>query len=222
MSKVMKSRRTENGIIIHEHDDGTSKQYVAVRGGLSWPRTEENLPGYYLIMGEELIPAAQRKENQRGKLRVMSEFEAPDIVTSLTSLFTKLTDDSTLYLCDTFYTVTGKFEGEDYSGYTEAFRKFIYDKKIAAHLEEAPWADRSDLGIDYIQSWRDKCLLELEKGILYDQLGKVTNSNVKQIAETFNAVNALRYVVCGFEKYRPTNTNSNWRSKMRKGTWRSV
>lgn len=218
MSIVVKARLTEKGIIVHELANGELKEYRAIRGGISWPLMEENLPGYCCIFGEEWV-----RWTEHGKLILLSECEAPDIRTSLTTFFTKLTDESRLYRCETFYTVTKEFHGEDHSGYAEAFQKFTYEKEITAHLEEAPWADNPDLGIYHIQAWMGKGLLELPEGSLVrEQLRRVENSKVNQVPQMFNAVNALRFVICSFEKYKPTNTNSNWRSKMRKGTWRSV
>ncbi len=61
-----------------------------------------------------------------------------------------------------------------------------------------------------------------EGSIVCNQLMQVANSNVKQLPQTLNAVNTLRFVVCGFEKYRPTNSHSDWRSKIRQGTWRTA
>jgi len=211
MAIVAKARRTEEGIIVHELDNGEKKQYVAVRGGLSWPlMAEKVLPAYFCIAGEELISVAQRRENQRGRLILLSEYEAPDIL-SLPSFFTKLTDDAKLLMCNTFYTVTQSFQGEDYSGHAETFRKFVYEKQSGIHLEEAPRADRPDLGLFYSNERMKKGLLELPEGSLVrNQLRTVVAEKVNQLSQTLNAVNALRFVVCGFEKYKPSNTSSNW------------
>ena len=224
MAIVVKARRRENGIIVHELDNGESKEYLAVRGGLSWPLMagEKLLLAYYCTIGEELIPAAQRRENQRGKLILLSEYEAPDIL-SLPEFFTKLTDDAKLFECNTYYAITKEFQGEDYSGYTETFQKFMYEKQITVHLEEAPWADRPDLGIYYINEWTQKGLLELPEGSLVrNQLRMMVAERVNQLPQMFNAVNALRFVVCGFEKYKPNPTPKDWRKNAPKGTWRTV
>jgi hypothetical protein len=151
------------------------------------------------------LPGLLKKNVSAQKNKFTVEYEAPDIVTFPTAFFSKLTDDSIQYLCDTFYTVTKEFQGENYSGHSEVFQDFIYEKQIAVGLEEAPWADRPDLGIYHIQSWLGKGLLELPEGsITCNQLRRVANSTVKHLPQTLNAVNALRFVVCGFEKYRPT------------------
>jgi hypothetical protein len=220
MSLVIEAKRTEKGIIVHKLDNGEIREYRAIRGGISWPLMEKNLPGYCCIFGEEWVKWTPMPE--RCKLRLLSEYEAPDILTSLTTFFTRLTDDSKLYLCDTFYTVTNEFQGEDYSGYAEAFQEFIQKKQISGRLEEAPWADKPDLGLYQIREWMSKGLLELPEGsLVVAQLRMVESEKAKQVPQTLNAVNALRFVVSGFEKYRPTNFDSNWRSRVRQGTWRT-
>jgi len=224
MATVVKARRREDGIIVHQLDNGGEKQYLAVRGGLSWPVMADklSLPAYYCVVGEELISAAQRKANQRGKLILLSEYEAPDIL-SLPAFFTKLTDDVKILECSTFYTVTEEFQGEDYSGHAETFRKFVYEKQAAVHLEDPAWVERADLGIFYINEWMRKGLLELPEGSLVrNQLRMVVAEKVNQLPQTLNAVNAFRFVVCGFEKYKPNMTPEDWRRKIPRGTWKSM
>lgn len=224
MSTVVKATRTEKGIIIHEHDDGTSKQYVAVRGGISWPLMDGNLPGYYCILGEEHVEIThfEGQESQRAKLILLNEDEALDVL-ALDWLYAKISDDVVRFGCDTFYTVTKELRGEDYSGYAETFQKFMYEQQVEIGLEEAPWVDRPDLGMYHINSWRKKGLLELPEGSLVrEQLRRVESSKVNQVPQVFNAVNALRFVVCGFQKNKPNPTSKNWRSRIKRGSWRSV
>jgi len=230
MSKVIKSRRTEKGIIIHEHDDGSSKQYLAVRGGLSWPIIAKGLRGYFCIYGEELIPAAQRKQNQRGRLIFVDEYEEPKIL-ALNELYAKAFSFAIRYWCDTFYAVTQEFQGEDYSGYTKDFRKFIYEKQQefmyeeqTVLLEEALYADSPKDGLQYINEWEAKALLDLPEGSLVrNQLKMMTEGEkIDQQPQTLNAVNALRFVVWGFNEYKPNPDMGDWRKKLKRGTWRST
>jgi len=223
MAIVVKARRREDGIIVHQLDSGGEKQYLAVRGGLSWPLLADKLsPAYFCIAGEELISVAQRRANERGKLILLSEYEASDIL-SLRAFFTKLTDDVKLLECNIFYTVTKELQGEDYSGHAETFRKFMYEKQAAVHLEDPPWVDRAYLGIFYLNEWMKKGLLELpEESLVRNQLKMVVAEKVNQLPQEFNAVNALRFVVCGFEKYKPNPTPEDWRKKIPRGTWRSI
>jgi hypothetical protein len=214
MRIVVKSRRTEKGIILLEFDNGETKEYRAIRGGISWPVMAENLPGYYCILGEQYS-----RWTDRGKLILLREHEATDILTSLTTFFAKLTDDAKLYLCETFYAVIGELQGEDNRGYAEALQNSIYEKQTAGSLEDAPWADRPDLGLYHIKSWMGKGLLELPEGSLVrEQLKMVETDKVKRLPETLNAVNALRFVVCGFEKYKPSKpSQKDWRDRVPKG-----
>jgi hypothetical protein len=210
MSVVVKAERNKKGITIHEMDNGTKKTYQDIRGGISWPLMAENLPAYYCIYGEEWVPPAMdgNKEEQfdRRKLCLISEHEAPNILTSLATFFSKLTDDAALYLCDTFYAVTEDFQGEDYRGYAETFQSFIYEKRAYGSLEQALWAERPDLGIYHINAWLSKGLLEIPEGsIIRDQLKMVQAETVKDLPQKLNAVNALRFVVCSFERIRPNN-----------------
>ena len=162
MSMVIRATKTDKGIITHGLDTGETRKYRAVRGGLSWPIMETNLPGYYCIVGEEYTNpqgSGRQQQHQRGKLHVISEYEAPNILTQLDALFTKLVDDAILCLCDTFYTVTEDFQGEDYRDYAVAFREFASQKRAGVRLCMAPWADRPDLGLYHISSWVTKGLL---------------------------------------------------------------
>jgi hypothetical protein len=126
---------------------------LAIRGGISWPLIAENLPGYYCILGEEYEEKMRFEKELRGRLHLIAEHEAPDILMSLRNVLTKLADDSALTLCDLFYTVTEIFGGEDYKGYAEAFNQMSNKKKLPASLEQAPYADRPDLGVNYIKEW---------------------------------------------------------------------
>lgn len=139
---------------------------------------------------------------------------------SLTTFLTKITDAVTLYECGTFYTLTEISRGEDYRGYAEAFQKFMLEKGAKAWLEEAPWQERPDLGIHHIHGWNDRGLLEIPEGsLIRSQLQTLQADKVKTLPEMFNAINALRFVVCGFEKDKPPRPTQKIKHK---GTWQSA
>ena len=99
----------------------------------------------------------------------------------------------------------------------------MYEKQIAVGLEEAPWADEPVLGIYHINSWRKKGLLDLpEERLVYKQLGMVTTDIVNQLPQRLPAVNALRFVISGFQKDRPNPSAKDWRAKIKHGTWKST
>ncbi len=213
MGDVVKATKTDRGMIVHELADGGTRRYLAVRGGIAWPLLDANLPAYFCIFGEEQTPET-RFDRTRGRLCFLCEYEAESF--SLSSFFARLTDAATLYNCDTFYGVTELSRGEDYRGFVEAFREFLYEKKAKGQLEEAPWHEHLTIGIHHIQSWREKKLLEIpEDSHIAAQLRSLQQGEqLKTIPETLNAVNAFRFVICGFEKYRPVLSDSNWRERL--------
>jgi hypothetical protein len=220
--KIKKVSRNEDGTIVYELENGEEKHCLAAIGGISWPLMVEGVLSYYCILAEESISAAQRKEGQRGKLIVVREYEDPDI---LSSGFSKdLTDYAKLLECSTFYTVTKEFQERDYSADAKLLRDYAYKKQSTVHLEEAPLSDRPDLGLRCINKWTEEGLLKLpEESLLYNQLKNVLREKADQVPQMFNAVNALRFVVCGFDQDNPAKRwDPNWRDKMPKGTWRTV
>lgn len=222
MDIVVKTTKNDKGIIIHELADGKTKQYMAVRGGINWPLIHVNLPAYFCIYGEEYSDALRfaPPENRRGRLVFLCEYEAPEIYTGLQTFFTKLTDATALYDCSTLYTVTETSHTEDYRGYAEAFQRFVSEKKAKGHLEEAPWHERPDLGIHHIMAWNAKGRLDIpEDSLIRAQLQTLQALQVKDVPETLSAVNALRFMVCGFEKYRSFPTG-DWRKTEKHGSWR--
>jgi hypothetical protein len=205
MTNVIKAER-KGGIIVHTLHNGEQTKYAAIRGGISWPLVSENIPAYYCIVGEEYVPAS-RYEGQsalRGKLHLICEYDAPDIYLSLSVFFSRLTDDITHLLCNDFYGITETYKGEDYQGYVEALQNSTYANKVSVSLQEAPWAEKPDLGIQHIMTWQKKGLLDIPTdSILYDQIKQLQPGDLKQI-ETLQAVNAFRFVISAFEKYRPS------------------
>jgi hypothetical protein len=205
MMNVIKAER-HGSIIVHTMDNGEQIRYAAIRGGISWPLLSENVPAYYCIVGEEHVPEL-RFEGQptpRGKLRFICEYAAPDIYLSLSGFFSRLTDDVTLLLCNDFFGVTESYKGEDFSGYVEAMQNSTYENKVSVNLQEAPWAEKQDIGLLHVMNWQKKCLLDIPAdSILYEQIKQLQPEDLKQI-ETLQAVNAFRFVISAFEKNRPT------------------
>jgi hypothetical protein len=166
----------------------------------------ENIPAYYCIVGEEHVPESQYEgqASQRGKLRLICEYAAPDIYLSLSGFFSRLTDDVSHLLCNDFYGITETYKGEDYQGYVEALQKSTYGNKVSVSLREAPWAEKADIGILHIMTWQKKGLLDISTdSTLYEQIKQLQPVDLKQI-EALQAINAFRFVVSAFEKYRPS------------------
>jgi len=222
MDIILRASKTKNGVIVHELGDGeTRREYITIRGAISWPIFGENVPGYYLILGEEHVRHFEGQE-QRGKLYLLSEFAAPDIRMSLDTFFSRIVNDTTRLMCNTFYAIK-ESKGEDCDGYATALQKFAYGKRTSINIEQPPLVDTPDIGMHYIKSWAERGLLSLPKeSLVHNQLRAWEPENIKPALLSFAAVNALRFVICGLEANVPTITSSDWRKKVRKGTWRSV
>jgi hypothetical protein len=223
MNIVLKATPQLNGTIEIETVEGKKFFCSAIRGGISWPLLSENMPAYYCILGEEWIGGTrfQGQEVSRGRLRFLCEYEA--INYSLNSLFVRLTDDTKLCRCSTLYGITEGDQDDHYKGFPDALYKFVYDKGISVRLEQAPYAENLAISIGSVIDWDQKRLLDLpEESLLRQQLKGLKPEDAKDLVERLNAVNALRFVVCGFEKHKPNLVEKDWRAKIPKGTWRSV
>ena len=205
MMTIMSAER-QGSIIIHTLDTGDKISYAALRGGISWPIVSENIPAYFCIVGEEYVPESryEGQATKRGKLRLISEYAAPDIYLSLSGFFSRLTDDVSYLLCNNFYGITEIYRGEDYHGYIEALQSYTHENTASVNLQEAPWAEKPDVGILHIMTWLKKGLLDIPiDSIVYEQMKQLQPSDLKQI-ETLQAVNAFRFVISAFEKNRPS------------------
>jgi hypothetical protein len=90
-------------------------------------------------------------------------------------------------------------------------------------LQQASFAENPRIGIDQIMDWNAKGLLIFpEESLLRKELGSLNPEDTKDFPKRLNAVNALRFVLCSFWKYRPAPTDKNWRKKIPKVTWRSA
>jgi hypothetical protein len=215
MKKIMKAER-QNNIIVHTIDTGESIKYNSIRGGICWPVLSENIPAYYCIVGEELVPQTRFEDQvrQRGRLQLICEHAVQNIYLSLSGFFSRLTDDTSYLLCTELYGITETYRGEEYQGYVEALQACTYESKVSLSLYEAPWAEKPDIGVLHIMNWQKKGLLEIPPdSTLYHQMKQLKPEDLKQI-EALNAVNAFRFVVSAFEKYRPSSM-SGWHPNRR-------
>jgi hypothetical protein len=202
---VIKAERSD-GIIIHHLDTKDAEKiirYADIRAGLSWP-TEE-APGYYCILGERYEDFLRFEGiERRGELRLLAEYQYEGV--SLSDLFARLTDDLAMLECQSIYTDTE----EPFLGHVETFWEFR--SKTGAkmgNLTQAPYAANWLLGVSWIQDWIRSRLLSIpETSAAYSQLKSIAKSDLAESPENrFFAVNALRYVVGAFHKYRPTHSH---------------
>lgn len=216
MYNVIKAKKSKNRIThrVAKQDGSTEiKEYSAIRGGLSWPMG--TVPAYHCILGEEFVYINRDDEKvQRGKLHLLSEHEYQDM--SIDLMFARLTDDVVLLHCGTVYTHTD----QEYQDYLEAYQDFCFEKKVRLGcLEQAPFADNFELGTKKIFDWmRTGKLVLPEKSIIREQLKRIAKQELSDKPEDkFYAINALRFAVGAFHKFKPVRPGGAWKQKRRGG-----
>ncbi|MFC1544980.1 hypothetical protein ACFL4X_02320 [Gemmatimonadota bacterium] len=203
---VVSSRKEKNRSIIHQVDQGNGNiqifNYSSIKGGLSWPTAAS--PAYYCIWGETFLEHIDTRSNNRSRGKLVLFAEKEFVAFSLKEFFLKLTDDTSLYLCEDVYTDLN----EEFSGYEESFRNYADKVKIkSGSLQQAPYSDNFLLGLSFIKDWHKSNSLDLPKdSILYRQLKKINVADLEDSPETkFYAINAFRYAIAAFEKYQTSH-----------------
>ena len=190
----------EGGIIIHRVNvpgkDPEAIKYRAIQGGLTWPK--DGAPGYYIILGQLDDGLAYHRQDVKSPLKFLGEFESefPE------KLFKRLTDDAKIFLCDEFYCDMGL----EWEGFVEDFDAYTSKHKIdRVYLREAPFSQNFQFGVTKIREWRAARALDIPEGTtIRSQLKEMQPTDLKESPETnFFAVNALRFVIGGIEKYSP-------------------
>jgi len=225
MSELLNAKKTEDGIIIHENKGGEQRRYLGIRGGLSWPSPAEDLPGYFCILGEVQTDSMRFEKELRGRLFLIYEWAAPDVLVTTDVLISKIVNAVKLYKCDKFYTITDIEKGEDHRAESYLFRKHMHEMGGSCVLLDAPWLESVDTGVKFISQWLSSLVLP-EESIIRNQLKGLASANMIDIPKRFAAINALRFVVCSFQRDQPHPGPVFDRSKTRwgrsGGTWRSL
>jgi hypothetical protein len=199
--KIIKSSKTEKGIICHVVDTGDAQSkellYATVQGGLSWPN--QGAPGYYVILGQE-HDVFRAGKHQRRRLRVLTEFES----SNLGEFFKHLAEDTALLLCQSYYAE----QGDLWKGYQTSLAEYCRSNQIAVHpsIDAAVFTENFGYGANLVREWlKDEALLIPQPSILRTQLsdGGAQESVFGDVsfAVQFYAISALRYVVTAFDYY---------------------
>lgn len=197
---VVNKRKGKDGHIIHELKDNLEAAYTVVRGGLSLPTDSSR--AYYCIFGEQYDWYYDyRHRETRRPLKFLAEGDAE----SLDRLFEELLDDAMLLGCRTCYTDSDQ---EDYINY---LHDRMHGRNISLSFDAAPYAGQFELGVGLIDGWRKAGAFRNagipSESILSEQMGRITRDDLSDNPEIrFPAVNALRYLIGGFERnpWRPT------------------
>jgi len=202
---IVESERQGNCIIHKVASGGVNPdifKWAAIRAGLSWP--SPNSPGFYILIGEEYLEESRYGSKSRGKLQVFAEKNYQSLF--LDGLFKALTDDCALYHCGKIYTDLPM--EEDDNGEASLYREYAYLNHIPlGRLEEAPYSDNFALGVSLIKRWQENGLLVLpEDSLVRRELKILTKEDLADKPEIrFPAINALRFVISAFEKFKPSS-----------------
>jgi len=196
---VIETKKESDGTIVHNLNTGEILKYQAVRGGICWPLKDRK--PYYCIIGEQWTPThAFTEERKRGKLVMFAEGEQS--ITKFVKFLTELTDSIKLYRCDELYTSMH----DEYRDYIRAFSDYQQERGMTeGRLDYAPYMDNFALGLSVIQEWVIMGMIDLPEGsIVRAQLRAIDASKLVETPEkTYHAINGLRYVLAGYQKYPP-------------------
>ena len=188
-------------------DNPETFQYNAVFGGLAWPTPET--PAYYLIFGRPHEELDYGQKSQDLPLEWFTEYTNEDVL-SLDGFFERLTTDAAYYNCTKFYTLTylADTDKDDWAGYVSMYDDYCraHDVKKIAFMEQAPFDGNFLLGLNLINSQLKTKKINLpEKSVARNQLRGITMSDIKEQPQNkYYAINALRYVIGAYHKFRPT------------------
>ena len=165
---------------IHYTDGGT-ELFTRVHGGLAWPTFKA--PAYFCIF------AQQEKKNQFGKRPLIQVFEAEDVERSINDFFSEVKEVAERFIV---HLIWSGIKGNAY------FEKF--HSKHYYILNEPTGAEDFGYGLEVVKAWsKDGGIQTMDNSILRSQLASLRESELKEAPDKFNAINGLRYAVCGFD-----------------------
>lgn len=196
--ELIKAERFETGVINHHvRMSGEEKdfRYQAVRIGLVWDSLEN--PAFFVVGGMETED--KFAASLHGTVSIIQEFEVQNL--SLDVLFDALSDSYVSMLCDAVYVDCG----EEKEGYKSRLWDYLDKRNLrAVNIYDIPYRDIA-LRFSTIKDFNDSGCLIIDRGSpLFQDLQGISRSHLKDRPETqFYRLNALGYLLSGFEKYKP-------------------
>ena len=195
--KLVRAEKVNAGFIKHSAimpgGQESEYQYQSVRIGLVFPTVDN--PSYFVVGGMEIDDPYFASE--RGLVRVIGEVEIADL--SLDSLFNAVTDSYTSMLCDQVYMDFAANED-----YRMRFWNYLDQHNLRTSLLDVPYKDVV-LRFSLLRDFNDSGNLAVDKGsVLYQDLQSVSKESLRDNPESkFYRLNALSFLIAGFEKYKP-------------------
>ena len=177
------------------YKNGSTDDFLRVCGGLSWSTVEAS--AYFTCL------AQRREENEFRKKPLIQVLEFED-EGSIDGFFERVRKAASRFQVSLIFT-----DVENSSFYTKFSSRHYY------LLQGVTGSEDFNYGLSIIRAWGKKNALEtMEGSILRSQLSSLRESDLRESPERkFNAVNALRYVVSGFDdweegRFNPINFDS--------------
>ncbi len=183
-----------NSVIAQAIDDKGVKRYVYcsdVRAGIIFP-TGKN-PGYYVLFGQE------RETVPTGKHILLFLSEGEDIMHE--SLFSKLTDDCTKYMCKTVYAHLPRTDRRGGVGGYDDLWRYLRNRRLAINTIPAPAAEDVEYGRALLREFLKDKAIDIpahRPTILKRHLSQMTGDTKE---EDVYAHSAMRYLLTGYVKY---------------------
>ena len=186
--KFTLNRRTV-GMVEFHYTNGETELFAGVNGGIAWPTIEA--PGYFCVFGQ------RSKENQFGKKPLVQLFELEDSEGNINNFFKEVCVNAERFKV---YSVFGNAEDEGF--YKKATSLGLYIPLKLTGMGDFNY------GLEIVKAWfKTDALAIMEDSILKQQLSSLRETELREAADQYNAINGLRYVVTGFDDWtdgRPT------------------
>lgn len=188
----------ESGKIVFQYEKEEGKplrmdEYFIIRGGIEWIGV--NNPGYCCWLGLQNTPTITDKYPLILVAETLNPTQRRDkFFESMTFTAQKT---HTEFLC-------GDLKGDN-EHWSDRLSAFVRERNLERILlrDSSQFGSLED-GIPLINQWRNDNALDIKEGtILYDQLQKMTSTDLKEWSERFFAIAAFVRVLSSFEVYRP-------------------
>lgn len=188
----VKDHTVKHQVLMHYGCEETYR-YKSIRLGMVFATM--GTPSFFVVAGMEADDLLS--PTLRATLRVIEEEEVEGL--SLDELFNSVTDSYSSMLCDAIYL--------DFKS-NEEHRLKLWDyldkhQLRGVNLIDVPFKDMV-LRFSMLRDYNDSGALVLDKSsALFSDIQGVSRSNLKDNPEKWYRLNALSFVVSGFEKYPP-------------------
>jgi hypothetical protein len=184
MTKYQKALRTGSSLTVKLK--GGKEMFFAweIRGALVWPTAKT--PGYCCILCQK----EQFNDAGKAPLVLLSETEEQKPM----ELFKKMMNHAHNFSCSQWI-VDLRRENRDYINLFNQFSRFNQISYIT--LTRAKFPGHFERAVGLIRDWAGS--LEIHKGIMRQQLGRVTADDLSRGADPFYAIKALCFLISDLE-----------------------